>query len=73
MHLFALLVPLLRLGEHDLLGGRLGRLAHDLHAQAQFLLGPAFAPSLVAGVQPQVLQAQRACPRPLRRSFLALP
>jgi site-specific DNA recombinase len=64
--LLALLGPFLGPSLRHLLRDGLRGLAHDLHAQAQNLLSPAFAPSLVAGVHPQVLQAREPAPRRLQ-------
>jgi hypothetical protein len=57
VNLLALLGPLLRPDLGYLLGDRLFGLAHHLHAQAQDLLGPPPASTLVSGVYPQMLQA----------------
>jgi hypothetical protein len=72
VNLLALLGPLRCPELGYLLGERLLRLAHHLYdAQAQDLLGPLLlAPSLVAGLYPQMLQPREPGPRRLQQSSL---
>src|SRR5918994_489798 len=60
VHHYALLGPLRGPQLGHLLGDRFLGLAHHLHAQVQSLLCPTPAPSLVAGVHPQVRKAREA-------------
>src|SRR5215213_11911539 len=62
----ALLGPFSRPNLRHLLWYGLWGLAHNLHAQAHYLLGPPPAPALVACVQPQVLQTGEPTPRRLQ-------
>src|SRR5215207_1773203 len=62
VHLLALLGPLPSPYLGRLLGDRLSRLVHYLHAQAQLLLGPPPAPPLVTRVDPQVPKAWKTIP-----------
>src|SRR5215211_611329 len=61
--LLALLGPLFSPDHRHLLRNGLFGLTYDLHTQAQNFFGPALTPSLVARIQPQVLQSRQSCAR----------
>src|SRR5215203_4875555 len=72
VHLLALFGPLLGPDLSHLLGNRLWGLAHHLDAQPEDLLGPLSAPTPIASVHPQVLQARELGPRRLQQQLDAI-
>jgi site-specific DNA recombinase len=69
IHRLSLLGPFLGPKPSHLLRDRLLGLAYHLYAQAHRLLGPPFAPPLVAGIDPQMFQAPEPDPRRLQQPY----